>query len=103
MSDDFNRTEWITTAEAAELTGDDVAHIRYLVREGIVRSSKFGRAWMVHYESIRAYTDEMKQLGAAKHDPWRVGARKRKTEAARQGATNTLAGLAPQPAQRPGG
>ena len=34
MSDDFNPTEWITTKEAAELTGYDDAHIRRLVGDG---------------------------------------------------------------------
>ena len=31
---DFNPTEWITTKEAAELTGYDDAHIRRLVGDG---------------------------------------------------------------------
>jgi len=34
MPDDFNPTEWITTAEAAELTGYHVKYVRRLVREG---------------------------------------------------------------------
>jgi hypothetical protein len=44
MSDDFNPTEWITTAEAAELVGYEPAHIRYLARKGFIKGNKFGRS-----------------------------------------------------------
>jgi excisionase family DNA binding protein len=80
MTNDFDPGDWITTKEAAELTGYTVVHMRRLVREGQVKSRKFGRAWMVDRESLLAYAAEMEQLGAAKHDPWRTGARKRKPE-----------------------
>jgi excisionase family DNA binding protein len=75
-----NVTEWITTAEAAVLTGYDATHVRYLVREGHIRGKKFGRDWMVHRGSLLAYAGEMKKLGTAKHDPWRSGARQRSEE-----------------------
>jgi excisionase family DNA binding protein len=72
---DFNPTEWITTQEAAELTGYDVTHVRWLVRENRVIGQKFGRDWMVNRRSIQHYFDEMSKLGLSKHDPWRTGAR----------------------------
>ncbi|MBN1261580.1 MAG: helix-turn-helix domain-containing protein [Anaerolineae bacterium] len=75
-----SQTEWITTAEAAEVSGYSLNHIRRLVREGRVRSKKFGRAWMVHRRSLESYAQEMERLGEEKHDPWRVGARKRSTK-----------------------
>jgi excisionase family DNA binding protein len=80
MADDFNPKEWITTAEAAELTGYDVTHVRYLIREGHIRGQKFGRDWMVHRKSAQAYAEKMEQLGSTKHDPWRTGARQRSEE-----------------------
>jgi len=80
MSNDFTPTDWITTTEAAELTGYWVTHIRHLIREGHVQAQRFGRAWMVNRESLLAYAREMKQLDKAKFDPWRTGARQRKTE-----------------------
>jgi excisionase family DNA binding protein len=43
-------TDWITTAEAAELTGYDPAHIRWLIRENRIKGKKFGRDWMVDRE-----------------------------------------------------
>jgi hypothetical protein len=39
---DFNSTEWITTAKAAELTGYNYAHVRLLVRKGRIQSVKGG-------------------------------------------------------------
>jgi excisionase family DNA binding protein len=75
--DNFNPTEWITTSEAGRLTGYDVAHIRRLVREGRVRGMKFGRDWLVYLRSVQEYSDEMRRLGPAKHDPWRTGARRK--------------------------
>ena len=75
MSEEFNPSDWITTKAAAELTGYDVTHVRWLIREDRIEGQKFGRDWMVNRKSIQNYTDKMKQLGSAKHDPWRMGAR----------------------------
>ena len=75
MDNDFTPGNWITTTEAAELTVYWVTHIRRLVREGRIKSKRFGKAWMVHRDSLLAYAEEMKKLGQAKHDPWRTGAR----------------------------
>ena len=73
-------SEWITTAEAAELTGYDLTHVRYLIRKGQVEGKKFGRDWMVNRDSALAYVEKMRRLGPAKHDPWRTGARERSRE-----------------------
>ena len=77
MPDDCNPVQWITTQQAAALTGYDLTHIRRLVRENHIKGKKFGRDWMVSKESIQAYAEKMKKLGPAKHDPWRTGARRR--------------------------
>jgi excisionase family DNA binding protein len=78
MANNFDPREWITTAEAAELTGYRRAHIRYLLKEGYIKGQKFGRDWMIDRESVQTYVQKMKELGPAKHDPWRTGARQRK-------------------------
>ena len=75
MNQSFDPNEWITTKEAAELTGYDVTHVRWLIREERVLGQKFGRDWMVNRKSIQDYSDEMTKLGTSKHDPWRTGAR----------------------------
>jgi excisionase family DNA binding protein len=80
MSNDYKSDEWITTAEAAKLAGYKPAHIRYLVKEGHVIGQKFGRDWMINQESIQSYVRKMKELGPAKYDPWRTGARQRQSE-----------------------
>lgn len=80
MPDDFNPTEWITTAEAAELTGYSDFHIRRLARKDKIKGRKFGRDWMINRESILAYEKRMKELGASKHDPWSTGARQKEPE-----------------------
>jgi excisionase family DNA binding protein len=79
MAEDFP-TEWITTSEAAQLTEYDVAHIRRLVREGCIKGMKRGRDWFLSKSAVLAYTEEMRRLGSAKHDPWRTGARQKTGE-----------------------
>jgi len=72
MADSFNPTEWITTAEAADLTGYTTALIRYLARNQHIEAQKFGRDWMIKRWSVQVYADEMRRLGTAKHDPTRA-------------------------------
>jgi excisionase family DNA binding protein len=80
MSDDFSPVEWITTAESARLAGYRPAHIRYLVKKGRIIGKKFGRDWMINRESLQSYVQKMKELGPAKYDPWRTGARRQRSE-----------------------
>ena len=77
MTDDFNPTEWITTKEAAELTGYNVIYLRQLIKREQLQARKLGRDWFLHKEKLLAYADKMKQLGPAKYDPWRTGARQK--------------------------
>jgi len=69
MAENFNPTEWITTGEAARLTGYSSVTVRWLVREGRIKGRKRGRDWFVDKESVLDYVREMKRLGTAKHDP----------------------------------
>jgi len=72
-------TEWITTAEAAELTGYNVRYLRQLVNEGKIYAVKRGGIFWIDKKGAVDYADEMKRLGPAKHDPWRTGARQKAT------------------------
>jgi len=74
MPDDFNPTEWITTQEAAELTGYHVKYMRRLVKEGKIAGAKRGRDWWIDKQSVLAYMREMELLGTQKHDPTRAWA-----------------------------
>jgi len=68
--------DWITTAEAAELTGYATAYFRQLIQRGRLHQvQKRGRDWFLSKGEVLAYAAKMKQLGPSKHDPWRTGAR----------------------------
>lgn len=49
---------WLTTAEAARLTGYNLEYIRRLVRTKKVRAEKWGRDWMISRASIKGYSEQ---------------------------------------------
>jgi len=75
MPDDFNPTEWITTKEAAELTGYSTSYLRKAISRGLLRARKRGRDWFLSKAEVLAYAEKMKRLGTAKHDPTKAWAR----------------------------
>jgi excisionase family DNA binding protein len=79
MPDDFNPTEWITTQEAADLTGYNLGYVRQIIWRGIIVAEKKGRDWWVDKASVGAYADAMKQFGPAKHNPWKTRTRQEAT------------------------
>lgn len=74
---DFDPVEWITTQEAAELTGYTTDYFRKAIRRGLVKATKRGRDWFLVKESVLAYYQEMQRLGSAKHNPWGPGRQKK--------------------------
>jgi excisionase family DNA binding protein len=62
---------WLTTDEAAEMTGYSTVYIRQLARRGSIEARKAGRDWLIGEDSIRRYKEQMDDLGRSKHDPWR--------------------------------
>ena len=46
-------SEWISVKEAAEYTGYTPAHIRLLLRDGLVKGQRFGRDWFTTKQSPR--------------------------------------------------
>jgi excisionase family DNA binding protein len=50
---------WLTTQEAAILSGYDIQHVRRLVREGKIGAVKRGRDWWIDYEMFMAYIESM--------------------------------------------
>jgi hypothetical protein len=77
MTENFDPIEWLTTKEAEELTGYDAKYLRRLVSQGKIKGIKRARSIFIDKDSALAYVEKMKELGTAKHDPWRTGARKR--------------------------
>jgi excisionase family DNA binding protein len=49
--------EWLTTAEAAELSGYHKIHLRRLLRAGKVKGKKFGPTWQVSRQSLLDYIE----------------------------------------------
>jgi excisionase family DNA binding protein len=76
--------DWITTGEAAELTGYTQAYVRQLILKGRLKAHKLGRDWFLKRSDVEEYAEQMETLGDAKYDPWRTGARKRKDEEANE-------------------
>jgi len=74
---DFSPTEWITTQEAADLTGYSVQYLRRIIRQGRIKARKWVSAWMVDRKALLDYKQEMDSLGLERHNPWRTGARRK--------------------------
>jgi excisionase family DNA binding protein len=55
--------EWLTTREAAELTGYHPLHIRRLIHAGRVKAIKKGRDWLVSKTGLLNYMDQVRDLG----------------------------------------
>lgn len=72
MTENFDLSDWITTTEAAELTGYTTARFRQLAKAGTVVAQKLGRDWFMNKDSVLDWAAEMKRLGAAKHNPQRT-------------------------------
>jgi excisionase family DNA binding protein len=58
------KDEWITTAEAAELTGYHRNHILRLLEGGKVKAQKWGIQWQVSRSSLLAYVRTVEKTGA---------------------------------------
>jgi hypothetical protein len=62
---------WISTQQAASLSGYRVEYIRRLCREDCIEAQKVQRDWLINRESLLAYKQRMDRLGPQKHNPWR--------------------------------
>ena len=61
--------EWLTTAEAAELSGYHPERIRELVRDGKINGRKFGIVWQIDQGSLLAFLEESKESGDKRRGP----------------------------------
>jgi excisionase family DNA binding protein len=64
-------TEWITTEQAAELTGYTTVHIRRLAREDRFDTLKVGNTWLLRRADVLKHYHAMEALGSSKYDPTR--------------------------------
>lgn len=58
------KDDWITTKEAAELTGYHRNHILRLLEAGKVKAQKWGIQWQVSRKSLMAYRLQAEKSGA---------------------------------------
>jgi hypothetical protein len=56
--------DWITTAEAVDLSGYNPRHIQRLLRTGAIKGQKWGQQWQVSRASLLAYVRKVEKMGA---------------------------------------
>ena len=64
--------DWITTEEAAEISGYHVVYLRGLIRRAKIKAQKKGGAYWVDRQSLLAYLKAAMESGDKRH-----GARKK--------------------------
>ncbi len=52
--------EWLTTQQAADLSGYHMVYVRNLVRDGQIEGRKWGQAWQVSKTSLLTYMEAAK-------------------------------------------
>jgi excisionase family DNA binding protein len=62
--------DYLTTEEAAEISGFHVEYIRHLIRKGKIKADRKVGVWLIYREDLMRYLDEMKALGSDKFN-WR--------------------------------
>lgn len=65
--------EWLTTEQAAQLTGYSQAYMRQLAERERVTAIKAGRDWLLQRAALVAFAAQMAALGTDKHNPWKEG------------------------------
>jgi excisionase family DNA binding protein len=63
--------DWITTNEAADLSGYHLVYLRTLIREGRIEARKFGPVWQVNRQSLMAYIKAAEQAADKRWGPKR--------------------------------
>jgi excisionase family DNA binding protein len=61
--------EWLTTEQAAELSGYHPYYLRELVREGKVEAQKFGPVWQISKTSLQTYLVSAEKSGDKRRGP----------------------------------
>lgn len=59
--------DYITTDEAAQISGYHVNYIRRLMSKGKLKGRKAGLVWLIERDSLLGYLTTVKQLGTKKH------------------------------------
>lgn len=65
----MTESEWITTREAAKLSGYHPVYLRELIRDGRIRGQKFGIVWQVNRQSLLAYLQDAEKSTDKRRGP----------------------------------
>ncbi len=65
----MNGDDWITTQEAAELSGYHVNYLRWLIREERIKARRISFLWFVNRQSLLDYMAQAKQSGDKRRGP----------------------------------
>lgn len=63
LSEEEIMDDWITTAQAAEISGYHIEYIRKLITARKINARKWMRDWQVSQKSLEMYMDQMKGRG----------------------------------------
>ena len=55
--------EWLTTFEAARISGYELDYIRKLIRAGKITGRKWGQSWQVNSKSLQQFLNQMETQG----------------------------------------
>jgi len=61
--------DWITTQEAAEISGYHVNYLRWLIREKRIKAKKISFLWFVNRELLLDYLAQAEQSGDKRRGP----------------------------------
>jgi excisionase family DNA binding protein len=65
----MNSDEWLTTEQAAELSGYHVNYLRKLIRRGDIQARKLSFLWLVHRQSLLDYMAQAEQSDDKRRGP----------------------------------
>ena len=65
----MNGDEWLTTEQAAELSGYHVNYLRKLIRRGDIVGRKLSFLWLVHRQSLVDYMAQAEQSDDKRRGP----------------------------------
>lgn len=65
----MNGDEWITTQEAADLSGYHVNYLRKLIRRGDIRGRKISIVWLINRRSLLEYMAQAEESDDKRRGP----------------------------------
>ena len=65
--DKVNLADYVTSEDAAAVSGYHVNYVRRLLRQGKLKGRKFGNVWFIERESLQDYLRVVEELGGQKY------------------------------------